>query len=281
MRYKERHVARQDRPLQGKPALSQATKMGKGDSLAVAASSGLLLLFFLLHHASLKNGTHLLIVIGITLSFALLGWLTRGVNLSGAIAGGAVALVLAARDLRMFWVLLVVFGITLAATRTGRSRKRELRASEPDEGRSASQVMANLGIAALLVSIAPFGWELMAVAALAEAAADTSSSEIGMAFPGTTVLLTTWKRVRPGTDGGISFPGTCAAVLAASGVALTARLLHLAASHQTSVIIYAGVLGMLFDSLLGALLERRGYLDNDAVNLLSTAAAAGVAWLLV
>ena len=278
MRYKEQHVAR---PLQGKPALSQATKLGKSDGLAIAASLGLLLLFFLLHHATLQNRTHVLILIGITVGFALLGWVTRGVNLGGAIAGGAVALVLAASDLRMFWVLLVIFAITLAATRIGRSRKRELRASEAEDGRSASQVMANLGIAALLVSIAPNGWELVAVAALAEAAADTSSSEIGMAFPGQTVLLTTWKRVPPGVDGGVSFPGTCAAVLAASGVALSARLLHLTGTHQTSVIIYAGVLGMLFDSLLGALLERRGYLNNDAVNLLSTAAAAGIAWLFI
>jgi uncharacterized membrane protein len=32
------------------------------------------------------------------------------------------------------------------------------------------------------------------------------------------------------------------------------------------------------DSLLGALLERRGWLTNDLVNLLSTAVAVGIAW---
>jgi uncharacterized membrane protein len=37
---------------------------------------------------------------------------------------------------------------------------------------------------------------------------------------------------------------------------------------------------MIVDSFLGALLEQRGYLNNDLVNLLSTAAAAGIAWLL-
>jgi uncharacterized membrane protein len=34
------------------------------------------------------------------------------------------------------------------------------------------------------------------------------------------------------------------------------------------------VFGLLFDSLLGATLERRGWLNNDAVNFLSTASAA-------
>jgi uncharacterized membrane protein len=36
-------------------------------------------------------------------------------------------------------------------------------------------------------------------------------------------------------------------------------------------------LGLFFDSLLGATLERRGWINNDAVNFLSTASAAGFA----
>ncbi len=39
----------------------------------------------------------------------------------------------------------------------------------------------------------------------------------------------------------------------------------------------AGVFGLFFDSLLGATLERRGWINNDAVNFLSTASAAGFA----
>jgi uncharacterized membrane protein len=35
-----------------------------------------------------------------------------------------------------------------------------------------------------------------------------------------------------------------------------------------------GVFGLFFDSLLGATLERRDWLNNDAVNFLSTASAA-------
>ena len=36
------------------------------------------------------------------------------------------------------------------------------------------------------------------------------------------------------------------------------------------------VFGLFFDSLLGATLERRGWLNNDAVNFLSTAGAAAL-----
>jgi len=42
-----------------------------------------------------------------------------------------------------------------------------------------------------------------------------------------------------------------------------------------------GVFGLLFDSLLGATLERRGWLNNDMVNFLSTTAAAGFALVLM
>jgi uncharacterized membrane protein len=41
------------------------------------------------------------------------------------------------------------------------------------------------------------------------------------------------------------------------------------------------VFGLLFDSLLGATLERRGWLNNDAVNFLSTGSAAGLALTLL
>ncbi|HET6936612.1 MAG TPA: DUF92 domain-containing protein [Candidatus Angelobacter sp.] len=258
------------------PHLERATKFKAADAVALAAGAAVTVIFFL-SNGSRTEGKHLLLAAGITLAFALLGWLSRGVNASGAVAGAAVAFVLAARDLRMFWVLLLVFVITFLATRIGGPRKRQLSVSEAPEGRSASQVMANLGVAAFLTALIPVGWQLMALAALAEAAADTSSSEVGTAFPGRTVLLTSWKPVTPGADGGVSLSGTAAALIAAGAVGITANLFRLAGGHHALVIIYAGVLGMLVDSLLGALLERRGFLNNDAVNLLSTASAAVLA----
>jgi uncharacterized protein (TIGR00297 family) len=214
-------------------------------------------------------------------AFALAGWLARGVTISGAFAGASIAFVLAASEMRTLWVLLVVFAITLAATRLGSSHKEQLLLAESKHGRSASQVMANLGVAGLIVSIAPPACRLLALAALAEVAADTSSSETGQAFPGRTVLITNWKPVPPGLDGGISLNGTLAAIVAATLVAVTALALGLASSHQAAILLYCGMLGMLVDSLLGAVFERRGYLNNDLVNLFGTASAAGFAWLMM
>jgi uncharacterized protein (TIGR00297 family) len=187
---------------------------------------------------------------------------------------------MAVRDLRMFFALLVVFAVTLVATRIGYARKQQLRAAEPPGGRTAAQAMANLGVAALVVAIGNAGWPVLALAALAEAAADTASSEIGMAFPGKTVLITNLRSVPAGTDGAVSLFGTLAALLGAAAVAFTAAVSGLISPRTALVIIVAGFLGTLVDSLLGAIFERRGRLNNDLVNLLSTAATVALAWLL-
>lgn len=219
----------------------------------------------------------MLLPLAVTAVFATLAVFAHGVDLTGALAGAAIAFILAARDLRIFYVLLVVFALTFAATRVGRKRKQRKRIAEPGAGRSASQVAANLGVAGLVVMLAPSHWTVLALAALAEAAADTCSSEIGLAFPGKTIMITSGKTVEPGVDGALSLHGTAAAVVAAALVALTGRFSNLLSTEQAFAVLYSGFFGTLVDSLLGALLERRGYLNNDAVNLLSTAASAAIA----
>ena len=141
--------------------------------------------------------------------------------------------------------------------------------------------MANLGIAALILALPAFpSAAIVALAALAELAADTTSSEVGTAFSSRAVLITNLKPVPPGSDGGISLSGTAAGVCAAVVVAISAGALGLVQWSWSAVIACAGTAGMLVDSILGATVERKGYLNNDFVNLLSTASAALFMWLL-
>jgi uncharacterized membrane protein len=76
----------------------------------------------------------------------------------------------------------------------------------------------------------------------------------------------------------MSLFGTVAALLGAASVAVAAVATSLVPVSQLSTIVLAGFFGTVIDSLLGAIFERRGWLDNDLVNLLSTAAAVGMAW---
>ncbi len=190
--------------------------------------------------------------------------------------------------------LLAVVSLTFLSTRLGRERKESLEAAERRQGRTAAQVAANLGVAAMASSGFVQSWLIesgriraaanapaillaIPLAALAEAAADTVSSEIGQVLGGRPRMLTTLRRVEPGTDGGVSFIGTLAGVAAAGIVAAIGAWALGGGLVLFGVSVAGGVFGLFFDSLLGATLERRGWLNNDAVNFLSTASAAGFA----
>ncbi len=216
----------------------------------------------------------------VTVSFALIAWGLRSVTISGALAGAvATFVVFLSMGMEGFIAVLVVFLVTYISTHMG-SRQKERLGIIQSGGRSGSQVLANLAAAA--IACVPAIWfprveEILfvgACAALAEAAADTASSEVGQAFRSRAYLITNLRPVKIGQNGGISFLGTLAGVMAASIVALSCVWLELMPARWFGLVLLAGTLGMLFDSLLGATLECPGRLGNDSVNFVSTVFAA-------
>ena len=240
--------------------------------------------------------------LGISGVFGLVVWRLRAGTLGAAATGAAITASLMYSTTRFpyatSWLhggllpLLTVFLLTFAATKIGKAKKEQLGTAEDKSGRNAPQVAANLGIAALAAfplttfisggvmrssfeAITAF-WSLTA---LAEAAADTVSSEIGQVLGGEPRLITTLRRVEKGADGGITLWGTLAGLLAALIVAAVGfwamRGGQNFLGYWVSICLCTsgGVFGLLFDSFLGATLERKRWLNNDAVNFLSTLSA--------
>ena len=265
--------------------------------LVTAISLGCVLLFLVLGLLANGEAGGRYQVTAVSLLFAGIAFALRSATLGGAVSGALVCFLITwwTRDLDQPLLrsalipLLCLFLLTWISTRLGRARKQARGLAERHGGRTASQVMANLAVAALVVTPAgayagaAFGLDLpisalllatACLAALAEATADTVSSEIGQAFGEKTYLLTNLRRVRRGTDGGISLLGTIAGLFAALLVtSVGAWPLHLS-PRSAAVALGAAILGLFTDSLLGATLERRGWIGNDVVNLSSTAVAA-------
>ena len=227
----------------------------------------------------------LLFPVGFSVGFAGLVWALRSATLPAAGVGLLVCLIsaVAVRGPAGFFTrpallaLIALFVLTFAATRYGRKKKEARGLAEARSGRRASQVVANLGVAALCASV---GWYGGCLAALAEATADTVSSEVGQAIGGPTWLITKFRRVPAGRDGGVSVAGTLAGVLGA-GLVVMVGLPGLVRWRDGVVVFVCACAGLAFDSVLGATVEERGWLGNDLVNFCSTLFAAGLArlWL--
>jgi uncharacterized protein (TIGR00297 family) len=221
----------------------------------------------------------------VTVGFAALARGLRGVTYSGAVAGGvACLLLLGGAGPAAFVSLAALFAMTWASTGLGYRQKVALGLAERREGRNGWQVLANLAAAAassvIFSATGHRAWLVATVAALCEAATDTVASEIGQYRNAEARLITSGKRVPVGTDGGITISGSMAGLgagLLIAGIGLGGGML---VRSQFWIPVAAGFGGMLVDSLLGATWQRRGWIDNRTVNLLSTLGAAALAYAI-
>ncbi|MFQ5919194.1 MAG: TIGR00297 family protein [Thermoplasmata archaeon] len=196
-------------------------------------------------------------------------------------------------DILWLFLLLLFLLTSFVATRYRFEVKKSLGAQEGVRGeRRWGNVLAN-GLVPTLIAVLSISElipkdlaGLLFVSSIAVAASDTLASELGVLSP-KTYRITTLERVPPGTNGGVSYLGQGAALLAALYTALMAwiflTIIPLALGMpptfpiQPAVLvipIVVGFLGCQVDSVAGATLEDRGLVSKKTVNLMATSFGA-------
>jgi uncharacterized protein (TIGR00297 family) len=221
----------------------------------------------------------------ILLVFALVSFKAHKLTLAGAIAGVWVGFAVFLGAGYTGVGLLAAFFVAGTAATSWKKKEKSLIKSKQKESsqRNAFQVIANGGVAAiagLLAFFVPFHtglFCLMLAASLASATADTLSSELGMVYGRRFYNIISFRKDEKGLDGVISLEGTLIGVAGAALIALIYSL-EFGFNNRFFIIIIAGTVGNLADSVLGATLERKRKINNDVVNFLNTMVGALLAW---
>lgn len=232
--------------------------------------------------------------------FALLAWRLRWLTARGAVSTFIVGFCI-------FWlgggkaiVPLLVFFLSsslLSKWSKARSKGEDLH-SEKGSTRDAGQVWANGGMAVAVIllhrllvlrGLPPFRLEqfpTLFLAALATVNADTWATELGRLSGQKPRSLRDWKPITPGTSGAVSVAGTLATIAGAVIIPLSVYWFWPLNLAQFLCVCWAGVLGSLIDSLLGASLQAQ-YRDltsnelteRESVNGRATKHVRGLLWL--
>lgn len=265
------------------------------------------------------------------LAAALIGYLgyrVRALTTSGAVAACMVGGTIFGVGGLAWAVLLILFFVSssgLSFVKASDARKQQAAETFEKGGtRDAAQVLANGGAAAFVALLSLFvGDDTLSllfgayVGALATAAADTWATEIGVLSKRQPRLITTGKRVAPGTSGGVTWLGSAAGIAgslvigaAAAALAMLPGPFGLPVASAMGLLpagLLGGVAGSMADSVLGATVQAsywcprcdkptegrvhkcgtrtrlvRGVapVDNDVVNFVATLVGATVGGLV-
>ena len=189
------------------------------------------------------------------------------------------------------WTAVVLYlALGSLVTKVGFQQKQRQGLAEARGGRrSPANVWGSAAVGAVLALLIGSGLgpkPLLLVgfsASFAAKLADTFGSEIGKRYGRTTVLITTLRRVPPGTEGAVSLEGTLASAIGSLVMTAVVVALQLVPAGPVAWLVAAvGLLATLLESLLGALLqERTPWLTNELVNAIQTVVAAVLAMAAV
>lgn len=214
--------------------------------------------------------------------------LFKKLHVTAAVTGGIIGLLVFMGAGYTGIVMMAAFFILgSSATSWKIKTKQQLGLAEINNGRrTAAQVIANAGMAGILGMLLWLYPEqknvlsIMLASVFSSATADTLSSELGNIYGSKFYNISTFKKDQKGLDGVISLEGTLIGVTGSIFIALIYAIGFGWNTLTILIIILAGTVGNLSDSVMGAVAERKHTLKNDAVNFLNTCFGAITAFIL-
>ena len=186
------------------------------------------------------------------------------------------------------WISVVIYlFLGSLVTKIGFKYKNKLGIAEKRGGRRGPENVlgsASTGLfLALMIKLNLANLILLKVgfaASFAAKLADTFGSEIGKRYGKNTFLITTFKKVRQGTEGAISLEGTIASLFGALLMSFVMLILGFITIEKGFLIVcFSGFAATIFESFIGATFQDKFNLSNEAVNAIQTSFSALMAIL--
>ena len=236
----------------------------------------------------------LVAVVALSLLLSLLAYRMGLLTGSGCVSAAVMGLIIGGCGSLSWLILLIVFTLLgFAATLAGLSKKKEKGLQEGTHGERNYKNVIGVALPCCIFAFInlftqdSYYYYMMIgyVSSIAVAAADTTASELGTKDD-RVYLITTLKRVEPGTDGGISPFGTLVSFIASAVVTLSGWAVINQSVDDIFILIpmFAGFVGCMLDSVVGATLETWGYVNKYGNNCITGIAGGAIgiliAWLL-
>jgi uncharacterized protein (TIGR00297 family) len=208
--------------------------------------------------------------------FGAFSYYTKVVDLSGLIAGVLVGLSVWIFGGWSWFLIILLFHLFAALMTKFKYKKKEVSGLAQEKGgaRGWPNVIAN-GLVAAIFSLSSGLYFLIFnnyldilfygfIGAVAAMTADTIATELGLLSKTQPRLITTFKKVIPGTSGGVTILGELAALLGSSIIGLFGWILAFFNLISSNLIfsypillgaIAGGMLGCLVDSIIGATVQ--------------------------
>lgn len=274
-------------------------------------------LHYMINHPSTQN-LIFTIGIGIALFIAIVSYYFHFLNGSGAVSTFLLgAIVFGTGKWEFSLPILLFFVLSSLLSKMGKKWKQRFADTFQKGGRrDLGQVLANGGIAGVIVLLWNYFpndvWYFAYIGSLAAVTADTWATEIGVFSKIAPRDILTFKRVPPGTSGGITLLGLAGGLLGSFlivfiGSFVTKRYDDLTQATALFItVIGAGLLGSIVDSIIGATIQAQyqcgtcgkitekkihcqttktkltsgfNLVDNDVVNGICALSGALISWI--